>query len=281
MKKIILVTAVLMLAGPAWGVVMITCEASGSNEVTVYYDMNDVNGLIRIAALDITVDNGAVITGVSGYKIGESVAGDKGFGLFMASFRDYIEVNVNGEVENWDDPNYTPLADPCDEGALGGIGTSGITVELGSLYYPRGAASPNAPDTSGILLKFTVDKDCNITIAENMERAGVVMEDVSSAATNLPYTWGISRTCVGDVDENGKINKADITALAAHIVDNASPWFWLTCTIPPCKPEADVDCNGKVNKADIVALAGCLVDYASAPFWTINCADMPAGCPCP
>jgi len=279
MKKGVLVLAVLMLAAPALGQeVIITCAADG-NEVTVSYDMNDVNGLIRAVALDITVNNDAVITGVSGYKKGESVSGDKGYGIFPASFRDYIVVNVNGEVENWDDPNYKPLADPCDEGALGGLDTNGITVELGSLYYPVTPGSPNAPGTSGTLLKFTVDKDCDVTIEENAARGGVVMEDGSSAATILPSGCSVVTICLGDVDGNGKINKADITALAGELVDNASAPFW-TCNIPPCPPEADVDCNGKVNKADITALAGCLVDHASPPFWTINCADMPAGCPC-
>ena len=83
--------------------------------------------------------------------------------------------------------------------------------------------------------------------------------------------------CIGDVDKNGKVNKADITALAAYLVDNASAPFW-TVPCPPCDMAADVDCNGKVNKADITALAACLVDHASAPFWTISC---PGGCTCP
>jgi hypothetical protein len=192
MRKAILVLAVLILAAPAWGVVMIECEIADGNgyEIAVSYDMNDVNGLIRAVALDITVDNNAVITGISGYKVGESTSASKGYGIFPGS----IDINEGGVVQNYGDPVRDPCEYPGD--TLGGINTGGMTVELGSLYYPVTPGSLNAPDDSGLLFKFTVDTDCNVTIAENAAGGGVVMEDGSSAATNLPSSCEADLSCL-------------------------------------------------------------------------------------
>lgn len=93
---------------------------------------------------------------------------------------------VNGVVIDWG----TPVAPSGDPGALGGIGTSGVTVEICSLYDMDNANDGNKPAASGCLFKITTNKACNVTVAANSIRGGVVCEDGLSATTNLPITFG-------------------------------------------------------------------------------------------
>jgi hypothetical protein len=45
--------------------------------------------------------------------------------------------------------------------------------------------------------------------------------------TYIPGTVSIApAVCVGDVDGNGFVNRADIIALISYLVDNASPPIW-------------------------------------------------------
>jgi hypothetical protein len=145
----------------------------------INYEVSGEPNKVRAVALDITVDAGT-IDGISDYMKGEG----PGFGIFPASFRDYITVDpATGEVTTWDVNDYTPLADPNDPGALGGLGTAGVTIEMGALYYPTGDSSPNAPPDSGTLCKLTVSETCNMSVAENATRGGVVLTDPSVAPT--------------------------------------------------------------------------------------------------
>jgi len=174
MKKLGLVVAMLLVvAAPAWARVDITCTNAGK-VVTVNYtvvgDPNKVSGF----GLDITVDSGAKIIDVSNYPL---VATNGKYWVYPGS----IDI-VDGEVNDVG----SPVADPNSAGALGGIGTSGITVEMGALYSPTGDSSPNSPPgtktgglwtCSGTLLSFTVDKECCVTITENATRGGVVPTD--------------------------------------------------------------------------------------------------------
>jgi hypothetical protein len=177
MKKFILPLAVLLLATPAWATVTITVVDEGSCVAAINYAVSGEPNKLRAVALDIQVDGG-VIEGISDYMKGEGA----GFGIFPASFRDYITVDAaTGEVTTWDVNDYTPLADPNDPGALGGLGTSGVTIEMGALYYPTGDSSPNAPPDSGTLCKLTVSETCNMSVAENATRGGIVLTDPSVA----------------------------------------------------------------------------------------------------
>lgn len=179
MKKFILPLAVLLLATPAWATVTITVVDEGNCVAAINYAVSGEPNKLRAVALDIQVDGG-VIEGISDYMKGEGA----GFGIFPASFRDYITVDAaTGEVTTWDVNDYTPLADPNDPGALGGLGTAGITIEMGALYYPTGDSSPNAPPDSGTLCKLTVSENCNMSVAENATRGGVVLTDPSVAPT--------------------------------------------------------------------------------------------------
>jgi hypothetical protein len=179
MKKFILPLAVALLATPVWATVTITVEDEGGCVAAINYAVSGEPNKVRAVALDIQVDAGEIIA-ISDYMKGEG----PGFGIFPASFRDYITVDpATGEVTTWDVNDYTPLADPNDPGALGGLGTAGVTIEMGALYYPTGDSSPNAPPDSGTLCKLTVNGNCNMSVAENATRGGIVLTDPSVAPT--------------------------------------------------------------------------------------------------
>ncbi len=196
MRKMIVILAVVLVANIALAEVKITAKDEGSGVVSINYEVTD-SPKARAFALDITVDAGT-IDAISGYIKGESTAANPGFGIFPANFSRSITVDPDtGDVADWNVDGYTPVADPNDTGALGGLGTGGITIEMGALYYPTDDSSPNAPGDSGILCTITVSADCNLNIAENATRGGIVLTDPAIAAdvnlvgaTNMPVVLG-------------------------------------------------------------------------------------------
>ncbi len=180
-----MIVAALAIATPAWATVNLGVTDLGGGVAAITYT-RDVN--VRAFALDINVGAGATITAISGYKTGESKTGSLGYGIFPASFRDHI---VNPADPCWADPNYNPVAPGADLDALDGLGTAGITVELGSLYVMGG---PNAPATSGTLCNITISGTGTVTvcIAANTTRGSVVKEDANNATTNLPVCGTVS-----------------------------------------------------------------------------------------
>jgi hypothetical protein len=197
MKKLSLVLAALLFTTPAWAAVRIIVEPSGKT-ATIKYATDGEK--VRAFALDITVDKG-VIQGISDFIRGESTKDKPGYGIFPANFARYITVNPDtGEVAKWDPNGYTPVADPCDPGALGGLGTNGITVEMGALYYPTDDSSPNAPLNQGTLFKLTLSEQAKLTIKLNEARGGVVLTNPDVPATvNLTGAAGISIAGSGSV----------------------------------------------------------------------------------
>jgi hypothetical protein len=229
MKKVMLTLAVVLLVcAPALADVIISHETV-DGKCAVKYQVT-AGEKVRAFALDITVDGGQTIDAISGFLTGESTAEAKGYGIFPANFARYITVTGAGEVEDWDaDPNYTPVADVNDPGALGGLGTDGITVELGSLYYPAGDDSDAAPGDEGILFMLDIEEACNVTYELNAMRGGIVLTDPEAAVTvdlqsgpfdpaggekfdkshpdypeweamGKPECWTYTRQCYGDAD---------------------------------------------------------------------------------
>ncbi|MBN1510651.1 MAG: hypothetical protein JXB13_01425 [Phycisphaerae bacterium] len=180
MRKLSLLVAVLVCATPALAAVRIVVESEGSTAAVRYATDGEK---VRAFALDITVDKGRILA-ISDFVRGESTADNLGYGIFPGNFGRYITVDPEtGEVASWDASGYTPVADPCDPGALGGLGTSGITVEMGALYYPTDDSSPNAPPNSGLLFTLTLSEPANVTVALNEARGGVVLTNPDQAAT--------------------------------------------------------------------------------------------------
>jgi len=174
MRTMILALAVVLLAAPAWAVVTITLTDLGNNEIAIGYDATSEAELVRAFALDVNVAGGTIVD-INDYAVGDD---NHGYGIFPGNFSLYITVQANGTVTNWDDPNYTPVAPSDDPGALGGLGTDGITIEMGSLY------DGNAPAKSGVLCTVTVSEGTtSLCVNGNAIRGNIVME---SAAEKVP-----------------------------------------------------------------------------------------------
>ena len=169
MRMMILALAVLLLAAPALATVTITATHLGDKVVEISYDAASETELVRAFALDITVTDGNIVD-VNGFEAGD----DNGrYGIFPGNFSRFITVNsTTGDVDDWDVAEYTPVADGADPGAQGGLGTPGVTIEMGALYD----AVENAPGKSGVLCTITVSDDCTVELALNGMRGNVVLE---------------------------------------------------------------------------------------------------------
>ena len=170
MRKMILALAVVLLAAPAWAGVTITVTPISATKVAINYNATTESQLVRAFALDLTATGGTIVD-VNDYAVGDD---NGGYGIFPGNFSLWITVLPNGTVDNWDDPNYTPVAPAGDPGALGGIGTSGATLEMGSLY------DTNEPAKSGMLCTVTVSAGTTkLCVTGNAIRGNIVMEDAS------------------------------------------------------------------------------------------------------
>jgi len=185
MKKIVFALVVLLFAAPTWAGVTITATQVGTTpEVEISY-VSDGN-LPRAFGLDITVTDGNIVACTAAME-GECTASVRGFGIFPGTID--IDDTVTPPVVN----SYgTPVAPGTARGALGGLLTPGITIEMGSLYE-----GPNAPPLSGVLCTIEVSANCTVNIAGNAARCGegsepqgLVMEDPGEAVT-ITYIPGI------------------------------------------------------------------------------------------
>jgi len=182
MRKVSLILAVLLFTVPAWATVTITCQQVGTtNDVLVSYAVTGEVHPVRAFALDITVNNG-VISAV-----------DDNISTWYTIYPGSIVI-VNGEVVK----DGNAVADPCDlpGDTKGGIGTSGITVEMGALYSPPDDA--NGPPLTGNLLKFTntvASGNTTVTIVENQSRGGVFLTDPNLNPTVTAPGCIILREC--------------------------------------------------------------------------------------
>jgi hypothetical protein len=177
MRTLVLALTVLLFAAPVWATVIITAapDATNPRKVWIGYTSNEAE-LIRAFALDINVTDGNIID-VNDYAIGDD---NGGYGIFPGSFAAApITVNpTTGMVDNWDVAGYSPVAPAGDPDALGGIGTGGVTIEMGSLYDTA------APQNSGTLCSVTVDEDATeLCVTANAIRGNVVLESAAEVQT--------------------------------------------------------------------------------------------------
>jgi hypothetical protein len=245
MKKMIFALLVLLLAAPAWATTVdITCaQITDTNQVEVSYSTDGT--LVRAVGLDITVDDGNIVACVPA-MVGECTATEKGLGIFPGT----ITIDAGGNVTDYGSP-VAPQSDlPGD--TLGGLGTGGITVEMGSLYVDG-----NAPPTSGLLCTITLDStvDTTVTIVANVSRAGngVVLEDPDEVATvNLstcPYSPPGGCFYAGMVDCCGQtVTAADVGRWASLSPADQASW----CN--PCHCRGDADGSCVIDAVDVLAL---------------------------
>ena len=185
MRKMIFALVVVMMATPAWAAINISIADLGGGQAAIDYSGTE---LARAFALDITVDAGT-IDAISDYAVGDD---NNNYGIFPANFSRFITVDAaSGEVSDWAVAGYTPVADANDPGALGGLGTNGITIEMGSLYDAA------APALSGRLCILNVSAACKMSVTLNATRGNVVLEDASEAVVDLSGATSVQVGGVG------------------------------------------------------------------------------------
>jgi hypothetical protein len=181
MKKIILALVVLVFAAPAWADVVITCaQVDDTNEVVISFDATTEANLVRAFSLNIQLDDDATILSVGNVN--------PDYYIHPGT----IQIDTSGPEVQID--YGTPVAeyDDLQSDTLLGLDSNGITIEMGSLYYPTGPGSVNAPAKNGVLLSIYLsrptapDLQTCLTISGNVARAGssgVVMEDPDEVVT--------------------------------------------------------------------------------------------------
>jgi hypothetical protein len=176
MKKLSVVLVVVMMAVSASAAVRLIVEDMDGMAAIKYETDGE---LVRAFALDVTTDAGTFVA-VRDFHRGESTEEKPGYGIFPSAFAAAIEVDAEtGEVVDWDVNDYTPVADPCDapEDTLPGLGTYGVTLEMGALYSPPEDDSPNAPGIEGLLCRLAVSDIATVSVKLNKIRGGVVLTD--------------------------------------------------------------------------------------------------------
>ena len=225
MKKIAFVLAVLLFAAPAWAATISAVQVPDTNQVEIRYDFSGEN-LPRAFGLDITVTDGIIVI-CTPAMVGECTATEKGYGIFPGT----IVIDDDGNVTD----DGTPVAPADDPGALGGLGTAGITIEMGSLYEDT-----NAPADSGVLCTIVVTENCTVNIAGNAARCGEGSEPLGVVMEN-PDEVVIPTYIPGDV-----VLEVDCFDSAhadyAEWVAVGKPESW--CYIYQCYGDADGIRNG-------------------------------------
>lgn len=261
MKKLIFVLILALFTSPVWADVSILVTDLGEGKAAIDYSGTE---LVRAFALDILVDTGT-IESISDFAVGDD---NNGYGIFPANFSRYITVDsTTGEVSDWAIEGYNPVADADDPGALGGLGTNGITIEMGSLYDTQ------APPLEGRLCVISCSEACNVTVSPNATRGNVVLEDATEAVVDLSAATEIPIGAVGAV--------GTLSTRSSEWLSVGQPACWLNAR--HCHGDADGKSQGaekywvSTNDLDIL-IAAWNKTYAEIGGQTINgvpliCAD--------
>jgi len=173
MRTIVVSLVTLLCIVPAQAVV-VTCVNEGNNVVRIDYSASDETVLPVAFALDVTVDGGAVVQTLYDYKVGDSTATSRGFGIFLSS----MQFDDRGMISNWGSPD---MSAPGSANVQPGVGSSGVTLGLASRYD----GPENAPLVQGTLCRIRVDPrgaaTVNVRIAQNAFGGGVVLENTTPA----------------------------------------------------------------------------------------------------
>ena len=225
MKPNPLAFGILLLAVPVSGEVQVFVEDIGGKAVIKYTCTG--GEVVRAFSLDVTVSNGG-ITAVSDFFVGESTSEGRGYGFFPASYRD--------SGFDWDAPGYAPLGVVADApgDTLPGLGTAGVTLELGGLWQPGDSTA--VPAASGVLCALTITEAANVALALNVSRGGLQFASVEETGdvtlTGGPVNPGTTAPRILSISETGDI----ITVLF-----EGGELFWSTDLDPPWTPTGDTD----------------------------------------
>jgi hypothetical protein len=146
MRSISLLTLlVFALIGTTYGDVTITATDAGGGKLRIGYQTTGTLAPVAFA-LDIQLSNGATFSNVTPLT--------QPFYYYPSRFRDFI----NPQNPNWQDPYYMPITAWNEPAALGGLGTSGITIETAAMLNPYLATNSDADfDADGIIGTFDLD----------------------------------------------------------------------------------------------------------------------------
>jgi hypothetical protein len=239
-----MLTALLLAVPAAYAAdVTISCTADG-NEVTVSYTASADANKPRAFGLDIELNNAETITSLTLL--------DPNYWVSPGT----IDINESGVIEN-DGNGIGQQDDAAYPLTLYGLDSNGITIEIGSLHSPPEYGSPNAPDLSSAILKFTVSGDCNVAISGNAARGNVVLYDATAADVSYgtcSVTVAACATCRGDWNGNGTVDlNTDILPMIGKINQarflTGNPWYTEADTITypalgPWNPCADWNGDG-------------------------------------
>jgi hypothetical protein len=232
-KYLPVLMTVLSISLPLQAAVTVTCTQTGSSTTgatfTVSYAYDGVGSFPRAFALDISTTLGSITT-VTAAKVGESVAGSTGFGIFPGT----ITISSAGIVTD----NGSPVAPQSDlpVGTQAGLGTPAVTVELASLY----ATTAAKPAASGVLLTvaFTcatstlMTRPAIVTFSANAARGGLLLEDGTTAT--------ISSTCTVTVPGVDPGCFSSALSTYARWVSSGRPICWCP---PPYSPGYQCVCD--------------------------------------
>lgn len=244
MKKLVLVLAVLLISLPALAsnvAVTATYQCDGTYAVTYTTDGN----LPRAFALDITVSTGTITA------VGDLSAV---YDIYPGSI-----VIVDGAVSD----AGSAVCDASYPDTLGGLGTAGITVEMGSLYAAGDTAS--TPTENGTLFTFTVsDEAAVVTVALNGIRGGVVMEDVAEEAA-VAFTIDPGQCgpppCPKDLDGDGWITPDDLNTILIFLIPYEADGYMVEAT--PATAYMDLDGDGWITPDDLNTILIYLIPYVA------------------
>lgn len=117
MRQAVSLILMLALAGTASaGTIRVTAEDAGNQRLRVGYEVTSGSTLPVGFGLDITLSNEATFQNVASVS------------SYFPIYPGTVVINLGtGEIDDYG----TPIAPPMAPGSLGGLGTSGVTVEMG------------------------------------------------------------------------------------------------------------------------------------------------------
>ena len=249
MKKMILLLAVMLMTAPAMAAVTITVTDDGDGWAVISYDATTETDFVRAFALDITASNDVNIVAYD--------SADANYWVYPGT----IDINDAGGVNDVG----TPIAPNGSPGALGGLGTNGITIEMGALFE---AGVDDPPAAEGVLLRIQLDPAAtadaaDVCVVGNAMRGNIVMKDASSQAIDPaacqvvvvgggtpPTCWDITECAgqpSGDSTCDGSINFGDLFALKAAFGSTKAGG-------PPYNCCADFNQDESINFGDLFIL---------------------------
>jgi hypothetical protein len=276
---ILFVVTVLLTTAPVMAnvIVTVTDAGDGSGWLTIAYDVNGEPNFVRAFALDIVASDANIV------EI-DSLSTD--YWVYPGT----IDINDAGEVND----AGSPVAPNDVPGALGGLGTSGITIEMGALFEE--GVDP-APGGTGTLLRVRVDGDSEVCVTGNAMRGKVVMKDGSShepvSACSLVCTPCLPPPCCpGDSDDDGDWDLDDYYALQGNlayadyllsggagtdykVIDGNATTGHL---YQVCQ---DLDSDSDLDLIDYYSLQGNLAYWCYLCCGGVDCGDYRMPTPCP